>query len=203
MAIAKLLKVILQPSDHLLLQKDLDSFYNRSLVNELCFGIPKCVLLSFNNKFSTSYHIESNMLSSQSEHWDLAIQMSTDLSWSTHYSIICSKAYKCLGLLRRMFGKFGSVEARWSLYLALVCSQLSYCSQLWKPHLIKDTTTLERVQRGAKSIFWMITHQTKNNACLTYDSYHWCILLIIISFFFQITKAAKQSFKHLELCNLF
>ena len=68
MVIAKLLKVILQPSDHLLLQKDLDSFYNLSLVNELYFGIPKCVLLSFNNKFSTSYHIESNMLSSQSEH---------------------------------------------------------------------------------------------------------------------------------------
>ena len=95
-------------------------------------------------RFLTSYHIESNMLSSQSEHSDLGIQMPMDLSWSTHYSIICSKAYKCL---RRKFGKFGSVEARRSLYLALVHSQLSYCSQLWNPHLIKDTTTLERVQR--------------------------------------------------------
>ena len=117
--------------------------------NELYFGIPKRVLLSFNNKFSTSYHIESNMLSSQTEHRDLRIQMSTDLSWSTHYSKIYSKAYKCLALLRRTFGKFGSDEARRSLYLALVRSQLSYCSQLWNQHLIKDTTTLQRVQRCA------------------------------------------------------
>ena len=87
------------------------------------------------------------MLSSLSEHRDLKIQMSTDLSWSTYYNIICSKAYKCIALLRRTFGKFGSVEARRSLYLALVHSQLSYCSQLWNPHLIKDTTTLERVEK--------------------------------------------------------
>ena len=40
-----------------------------------------------------------------------------------------------------------SVEVRRSLYLALVRSQSSYFSQLWNPHLIKDTTTFERVQR--------------------------------------------------------
>jgi len=67
-----------------------------------------------------------------------------------HYSIIYSKVYKCLALLRRMYGKFRSVEAKRSLYLALVRSQLSYCSQLWNPHLIKGTTTLERVHRHAK-----------------------------------------------------
>ena len=41
------------------------------------------------------------------------------------------------------------MEARRSLYLALVRSQLTYCSQLRNPHLIKDTTILERVQRRA------------------------------------------------------
>ena len=32
-------------------------------------------------------------------------------------------------------------------YIALVRSHLSYCSQLWKPYLVKNITCLERVQR--------------------------------------------------------
>ena len=56
----KLLKIISQLSDSVFLQKDLDSFYNWSITNELYFGISKCVL--------TSYHIESNILQHLSEH---------------------------------------------------------------------------------------------------------------------------------------
>jgi len=92
----KLLKVIFIPSDILLLQKDLDSFSNWSLVNKLYFGIPKRVFLSFNNKLPTSYHIDSNVVSHLSEHRDLGIQISSDFSWSNHYNMICSKAYRSL-----------------------------------------------------------------------------------------------------------
>ena len=35
------------------------------------------------------------------------------------------------------------------LYISLVRSQLIYCSQLWRPHLLKDIITLERIQRRA------------------------------------------------------
>ena len=33
------------------------------------------------------------------------------------------------------------------LYLTQVHSRLTYCSQLWRPYLLKDISTLERVQR--------------------------------------------------------
>ena len=39
--------------------------------------------------------------------------------------------------------------SRKKLYISLVCSQLIYCSQVWRPHLIKDISALERVQRRA------------------------------------------------------
>ena len=33
------------------------------------------------------------------------------------------------------------------LYISLVCSHFSYCSQIWKPRYVKDILCLERVQR--------------------------------------------------------
>ena len=54
-----------------------------------------------------------------------------------------------LGLLRRTFGAFHSITTKKQLYLTLVCSQLTYCSQLWRPQLTKDITSFERVQRRA------------------------------------------------------
>ena len=56
--------------------------------------------------------------------------------------MIYSNAYTSLAQLRKTFGKFRAIEARRFFYLALVCSQLTYCSQLWKPYLIKDIFTL-------------------------------------------------------------
>ena len=35
------------------------------------------------------------------------------------------------------------------IYISLVRAQLTYCSQLWRSHLLKDITLLERVQRRA------------------------------------------------------
>ena len=50
------------------------------------------MFLSFNNKFSTSYHIESNIATVKVNMVILEYKMSMDLSWSTHCSIICSKS---------------------------------------------------------------------------------------------------------------
>ena len=38
-----------------------------------------------------------------------------------------------------------SIEIKKFLYLCVVRSQLTYCSQLWTPRLIKDIILLERV----------------------------------------------------------
>ena len=40
-------------------------------------------------------------------------------------------------------------SAKTKLYTTLVRSQLTYCTQLWRPHLIKDILNIERVQRRA------------------------------------------------------
>ena len=75
--------------------------------------------------------------------------MSSRLNWSLHYNVLCSKAYRMLGLLRRSFSSSCSVQAKKLLYMTLVRSQLTFCSPIWRPYLLKDIKSLERIQRRA------------------------------------------------------
>ena len=56
---------------------------------------------------------------------------------------------KSLGLLQRIFRASLSVHAKKLLYLSLVRSKVTYCSQIWHPYLLKDIIIFERLQRRA------------------------------------------------------
>jgi len=94
------------------------------------------------------YSINGNPIASSLQHKDLGITFTANLTWIEHHKIITAIAYQTLGLIRHTF-KINNVEAKKQLYIALIHSQLLYCSQLWRPQLIKDITILERVQRIA------------------------------------------------------
>ena len=146
---AKLCKTIVHSCDHLHLQDDLDQLCTWSHNSDLLFSINKCIHLSFNNKTPTSYSVATTTLPQLHSHRDLGLLLSDDPSWRNHYDHITSKAYKYLGLLRRVFSSCYSIRAKKNLYVTLVRSQLTYCSQLWNPYLIKDTVILEKIQRQA------------------------------------------------------
>ncbi len=97
----------------------------------------------------SSYTIDDNLIPTNTTHRDLGVIASADLSWSHHYKNLASHAYKTLGLLRRSFRSTDCINAKKSLYLSLVRSQLLYCSQVWRPYLIKDIVLLEKIQRRA------------------------------------------------------
>ena len=90
------------------------------------------------------YTVNNKSINSQAQHKALGINFTNDLHWSKHYEIITTKAYQALGLICRNFKQI-PVDARMQLYISLVQSQLLYCSPLWRPQLLKDIFTLERV----------------------------------------------------------
>ena len=134
------------------LQQDLNSLYDWSCEWRLPFNSNKCKsmhvsLSSPPNQSAYQYCINDVLVSSTSNHRDLGVIMSSDLSWSDHYNIIISKAFKVLHFLRRILSPHHSVSTKLQLYTTLIRSHFSFCSQVWHPHLIKDIKSIERVQR--------------------------------------------------------
>ena len=87
-------------------------------------------------------------------HRDLDIIVSSNLSWSFHYSKICKAAYNALHLIKRNLTPTADVSTRRSLYLALVRSKLSYCSQLSSPWLLRIQLLLKLYSTELLSIFY-------------------------------------------------
>ena len=95
---------------------------------------------------------------------DLGITITSNLSFHEHYKTICSKAYGSLNLIRRTFHMQSTpIETKRNLYVTLVRSKLTYCSQLWRPRLLKDIIMLETVQkRSTKFILQDYTSDYKS-----------------------------------------
>ena len=59
------------------------------------------------------------------------------------------KAYRSLSLIKRVVPYSSNIDLKRSLYLTLVRCHLSYCSPVWRPHLLQDSRKLESLQRRA------------------------------------------------------
>ena len=124
-----------------------------SAVSCLSFNPSKSVHISFSSKLPTSYILNECPINSSSSHKDLGVIVS-NLQWHHHHDHILGKAYKTLGIIRRTFSHLNSAATKLKLYISLIKSQLTYCSIIWRPHLIQDTSKLEQIQRRAtKYIF--------------------------------------------------
>ena len=149
----KCLKTTTCLSECVSLQRDLQYLSGWSQKWNLTFNEHKCVLLRFfpghSPHLTYKYSINSKQISAHDHHRDLGVIMSSNLSWNEHLKYILSKAYKTLGLIRRTFCSAHNPSTKKILYLSLVRPQLMYCSQIWRPHLLKDIITLEKVQRRA------------------------------------------------------
>lgn len=132
------------------LQHDLDSLALWCSTWSMSLNTGKCASIRFSLRPTpiTNYFINGKPIASVNHHKDLGVTVSSDLSWSKHIKSICASGYHILYLIRRSISSTSS-NLKLHLYLSLVRSKLCYCSQIWRPRLIKDIICLERVQRRA------------------------------------------------------
>ena len=80
---------------------------------------------------------------------DLGLTVTSKLSWNQHIILTVSKADKMLGLLRGTCSLLTNRDARRTLYLHLMKSQMCYATEIWSPFQSTFKINLERIQRRA------------------------------------------------------
>ena len=89
----KCYKSMCDSSDHIQLRKDLNSFYGWSIRSNLLFSLSKFLFMSFKSTITTSYSIGNTSIPKAEIHRDLAVIISSNLSWEPHYRHILGKTY--------------------------------------------------------------------------------------------------------------
>ena len=148
-----------------------------------------------------AYTINGTPITRCEQHKDLGVVMTSNLQWDSHIALISSKAYKKLGLLHHSFSSAVHINAKRSLYLSLIRSQLVYCSQIWRPYLLTDIILLERVQRRATKF---ILNDYSSNYKSRLIALRLLPLMMVyelydISFFIKCLKCPMASFNIIKL----
>jgi len=99
------------------------------------------------NASSPPKHLNNHQLENVQCYKYMELLLSSDLSLSHHIETTCTKAKKLLGLLYHQFYNNTSSQVMAKLYLSFVRPHLEYRAQVWHPHLAKDTSGLEKVQK--------------------------------------------------------
>lgn len=129
-----LYRPVLYPSDSAILQSDLhliQTWCDKWLMH---LNIKKTVLLSFHRKRSHQtfrYTIFGSEVLSVSTCY-LGINLTSDLSWSSHISHVSNDANRALGYIRRNL-KLAPASLKTQAYLTLVRPKLVYAYAIWDP----------------------------------------------------------------------
>ena len=106
------------------------------------------------NKIIYPYELYNTILESTDCERDLGVLTSSNLTWTKHVDLQCTKATRMLGYVRRSTLDIQSLDVHRMLYLTLVRSQLCYGCQVCAPQSVTMTKCTERVQRRAKEFLF-------------------------------------------------
>ena len=137
-------------TDAATIQEDLSTLQAWSDTWLLKFHEGKCKVMSMGkrNREMFSYSLNDVVLEQVDQEKDLGVVTDSKLKFSSHINEKVNKANKIMGVIRRSF-KSLDLSTFAKLFKGLVRPHLEYAAPVWNPHLKKDITTLENVQRRA------------------------------------------------------
>lgn len=154
---------------HATLQRDLDSIADWSRTWLLPLNIDKCRTLHIGtNNPRHPYFLGHRRIETTSQHNDLGVLVSDDLSWSAHVRSITARANSVCYLIRRTFSRC-SVEICRLLYTSYVRPILEHAGPAWYPVLRRDQLLLESIQRRATRIPYGVVRPSYDDRLILFD----------------------------------
>ena len=144
-------RTIYTPSDHNILQQDLDTLSKWANKWLMKFNIGKCSILQLSKcqtKSAYTYSILGQSLAVIDQHAYLGVQLDHCLFWSPQVKYVCNKAKKILGFLQRN-SRHCSRSLRELSYKQFVLPILDYCATIWDPYYQTDINQIEMLQHRA------------------------------------------------------
>ena len=135
-----------------ILQNDLRELQKWAEKWKMSFNVNKCKIMHMgygNDKHK--YNLGGEELAETTEEKDLGVLIDNELKFTRHIRGIVAKANRMIGLIKISFECIDT-EMFLNLYNSLIRPLLEYCVQAWSPHLERDITLLENVQRRATKI---------------------------------------------------
>ena len=125
---------------------------------QLYFNVDKCKVLHIGIRnpqmdySMTNGNITFNIAKCESEK-DLGVIFDSKLTFDNHIETIIKKANKMIGIIKRTFSYLNRASFI-QLYKALVRPHLEYGNIIWFPHLKRQSSTIEKVQRRATRLLF-------------------------------------------------
>ena len=157
---SKLLGIIKNLDDVNVLQNYIDALVNWATSWKMLFNYGKCksMLVTKSGRSLTNHQFfmcptsgESHAISTTSSEKDLGITLTNNFKFNEQATHAANKASIALGQLKRTF-RFWTVKNFKLLYSTYVRPHLEYAAPAWSPHLSKDITIIEKVQRRATKL---------------------------------------------------
>ncbi len=139
--------------DQVCLHGDLNSLVEWGNKWGMHFNAPKCNILKISRSqhpLTRFYTLSGHILDKVNEAKYQGVNISNELTWSTHVSVITQKGNCTLDFIIRYL-KNCPMKLKENAYVALIRSVLEYSAAVWDPYLKKDTDKLEKpwmVQTG-------------------------------------------------------
>ena len=152
----KIYRAISSNEDVKTLQQDMDTLGIWSETWLLNFNVSKCKVMhcGTNNprhNYSITQADDTKLLQETCLERDLGVTIESSLKQTAHCEKAARKGMSALRLLKTSFNSVSTRNFK-PLFNAYVRPHIEYCSQAVGPYLVKDLTTLEKVQRRATKL---------------------------------------------------